>query len=104
MGVPMSVYTNTRDRLKAVGAPRRECVALAIGWALRVLPSWEAVHPKDDRPRVALVTAARWLAGKATKEECRTAANASWSAYSAAAAAYSADAATAADGWRHGEL
>jgi hypothetical protein len=57
----------------------KECVYVAIACAEAVL---DLAPAGDDRPRIAIETAKRWLQGKATFEEC---VNASEDAYYAAA-------------------
>ena len=79
----------------------RTAHALACDFAEHVLPIWEARYPGDDRPRVAIETKRRWLAGEASDEEryaAYTAAAARAAAAAAAAYAYAAGAAYAAHG------
>lgn len=76
----MTIYDEILARLTDAGASARECVALSIGWSLRVLPEWERDYPDDNRPRQALIIAARYLAGDATVKDCR------WASVNAAAA------------------
>lgn len=67
---------------------RRTAVYLAKKAAEHVLPIFEAKRPADKRPRECLRTIKRWLAGKATETELRTAyASARDDAYVAAYAA-----------------
>ena len=87
---------------KQIGQPgwpaRQEIVLAACDCAELTLPRLEKTYPKDKRPRVAIETARKWAAGKATLEEVRAAADAAHAAaYDAAAAAYAyaADAAAA---------
>ena len=62
--------------------------------AEQVLPLFEAEHPDDDRPRMAIQVAVAYAEGEATKDAmasasdaARAAASAGWSAASAAASA-----------------
>ena len=73
-------------------------VSLAVQFAERVLPLYEAEHPQDNRPRAAINAAKKWLS-EPTEENQTAASAASASAASAAAsaAAYAAYAADAAD-------
>ena len=63
--------------------------ALGCDFAEHVLPVWEERYPGDDRPRAAIETKRRWLAGQASDEERRAAADAATAA--ADAAAYAAE-------------
>lgn len=49
---------------------KRLCVGRAIGHARRAL---HRVPEGEDRPRIAVETAERWLRGEATQDECRIA-------------------------------
>ena len=79
------------DTLWCLRATQQEADALtvarlfAIDCAERTLPIWEAKHPNDQRPRLAIQAAKDYMAGKITQEELRAAAAAA--AYAAAAAA-----------------
>ena len=74
------------DTLWCLRATQQESDALkvarlfAIDCAERVLPIWEAKHPNDQRPRLAIQAAKDFMAGKITREALRAA------AYAAAAA------------------
>ena len=73
----------------------RQAHALACDFAEHVLWIWEARYPNDHRPRAAIETKRRWLAGEASDEERRAAAAAARAA--ADAAAYYAAVSRAAD-------
>lgn len=88
--------SDARDVLRAIAASdRRVGVWLACAVARTVL---HLVPAGEDRPRIAIETAGRWVRGTATEQECRAAAAAAdAAAYAyAAAAAYDAAAAYAA--------
>ena len=87
--------SDARDVLRAIAASdRRVGVWLACAVARSAL--WH-VPAGEDRPRLAIETAERWVRGQATVGECRAAADAAdAAAYAAAYAAYAA-AAYAAD-------
>jgi hypothetical protein len=82
------------------GWPTHQEVVLAACDCAEV--SLHLIPADEDRPRIAIETARRWVAGEATIEECRLtaldAADAAYAAYAADAAyaAYAADAAYAA--------
>jgi hypothetical protein len=61
----------------------------ACDCAERVLPIFEKYYPKDNRPRVAIETARKFVVGKATQKEL-DAARAAWAAADAARAAWAA--------------
>jgi len=83
---------------------------LAIGFAEKALPIWEAEYPEDMRPRRAIEAAKEWLknpsdtdtvtaantAASAAARSANAVAYAAYAAYAAAAAARSASAADAA--------
>jgi hypothetical protein len=71
---------------------------LACDCAERVLPIYEAAHPGDLRPRLAIEVARRYARGEATAEELEAARMGAAAAYGGAsgAAAYAAYAATTA--------
>jgi len=84
-------------------------VFLAIGFAEKALPIWEAEYPEDSRPRKAIEAAKEWLsnpsdaaanaantAASAAARSANAVAYAAYAAYAAAAAARSASAADAA--------
>jgi len=88
--------SDAKDVLRAIAASDRRVgvwLACAVArTALRLVPAGE------DRPRIAIETAERWVRGTATEQECRDAADAAYAnadaAYAAAyAAANAADAA-----------
>ena len=68
----------------------RTAHALACDFAEHVLPIWEARYPGDDRPRVAIETKRRWLAGEASDEERYAAYTAAYTVAYADTAAYAA--------------
>ena len=77
---------------------RRTLVAWVCDCTERVLPIFEKKYPEDKRPRNAIEVTRAWVAGKATLEEVKTAADAAHAAacfacafaYAARAAAYAA--------------
>ncbi len=78
---------------------RKTWCNIAADCAERVLPIYEARDPGDTRPRVAIETLRKWLAGEATLDQVRAAAAvaaAAAAADAAYAAAYADDAAVAA--------
>ena len=90
---------------------RRIAAQLAIEFAEQALPIFEAIHPNDSRPRMAIQAAREYLAGKIDIEELRKAREAFATAdlgcavtfatacadFSASAASAAAHAASAAD-------
>lgn len=72
---------------------RRTCRILACDFASHVLPIFERDVPGDMRPRRAIETALRYLAGDATKAELAAAGYAAGDAAGAAAAHAAGDAA-----------
>jgi len=71
----------------------RALVAWACDCVERVLPIFEKQCPEDKRPRNAIEVTRAWLAGKATLEEVKTAADAAYvtnAAYYVARASYAA--------------
>ena len=85
---------DARDVLRAIAASsRRVGVWLACAVARTTL---HHVPAGEDRPRIAIETAERWVRGTATKQKCRDAADAAYAVANAAyAAADAADAAAA---------
>ncbi len=75
---------------------RRILVTVACEIARDVLPIFEAKHPTENRPRVAIETAEAWVRGEATVAQVSAAAAAAYAAADAAADAYAAYAAYAA--------
>ena len=76
---------------------KRRSVKLAVIFAERVLPKFEAKHPEDKRPRRAIQAAKRWLKSPTKENQYAAAYAAASAAYAAASAAtYAAYAAYAA--------
>jgi len=90
--------------LKSLNADKSLSVFLAIDFAEKALPIWEAEHPSDMRPRRAIEAAKAWLsnpdkdaAADAAADAATDAAyDAAYDAASAASAAYAAAAAASA--------
>ena len=64
---------------------RKVAARMAIEFARQSLENFEKLYPEDKRPRTALEVAADFLDGKATLEECESAAEAARSAAESAA-------------------
>jgi len=101
--VDWGVWQHRRDAIAAAAVLLGPTLpaAVAADWAGRVLPAWEAAHPGDERPRLAIEAARAWVAcpcdeHRAAACAARDAAAAARDAAAAAAAASDAAAAAAA--------
>ena len=83
--------------LESLNLDKPLSVSLAIGFAEKALPIWEAKHPEDMRPRKAIEAAKEWLKNPSANaaSDAADAAAAARAVYAAgyAAAGYAADAA-----------
>jgi len=74
----------------------RQARFMTIDFGESTLHIFEELYPEEERPRLALVAAKKFLQGKITAEEMYSAADAAWDASCAAARAAAWDAARAA--------
>jgi len=80
----------------------RQARFMTIDFGESTLHIFEELYPEEERPRLALVAAKKFLQGKITAEEMYSAAAAAWAAWAAARAAARAaagDAAWSAAAW-----
>ena len=76
--------------------PAKQLHFLACDYAEAVLPVWERSYPVDFRPRGAIETKRRWIAGNASNQELAAAVDAARAAARTAARTAARDAAVAA--------
>ena len=76
--------------------PEMDLHQLSCTFAAGALPLWEKCFPDDRRPRIAIETKRKWVAGESTSADLAAAWDAAWAAARAAGAATGAAAGAAA--------